>query len=394
MKNKIFKVFSSSIRIKVTGRNVNNFIKRMIKNKINIVKLMPKSYKEVDIIINYNDLDKIKEYKTIYDIEIKEYYGKLKILKFLQKNVFLFASLIVSLIIIYALSNMIFTIEIVHSNKNIIKLLENELDSYGIKKYSFVKSYKEIERIENKILDENKNDLEWIEIIREGTKYIVRAQERIIKDKDTNGVINDIVASKNGVITKIIAENGEKVKNINTYVKMGEVVISSNITLPDNTKIQKNAKGKVYAEVWYTVDIEYPYFYNEVVYTGKRKNVLVFNFINKRISIFDFNKYKNFEKDTKVIFENNFAPISLVKEYQYETNVINDIYTYDEAVDKAIDLAKRKLLEKYEGISEIKKIVIIKEEELTSKVSLELFITVEEDITKYVEATIPDAMEE
>ena len=55
----------------------------------------------------------------------------------------------------------------------------------------------------------------------------------------------------------------------------------------------------------------------------------MFNFINKRISLFDFDKYKSFDKNVKYVFESNFIPISLAYEYQYETNVISDIYTYD-----------------------------------------------------------------
>ena len=76
-------------------------------------------------------------------------------------------------------------------------------------------------------------------------------------------------------------------------------------------------------------------------------------------------------------------PISLVYEYQYETNVINNIYTYDEAIDKAIELAKKKLLDKYKNIISISNIVIIKEEDLGEKVYLSLFVTSIEDITLY-----------
>ena len=66
---------------------------------------------------------------------------------------------------------------------------------------------------------------------------------------------------------------------------------------------------------------------NTAVYTGNKKKVLVFNFINKRISLFDFKKYKTFDKNIKNIFYNNVTPISLNYEYQYETEVIDDIYT-------------------------------------------------------------------
>ena len=69
MKDKILKIFSSSIKIKVTGRNINNFLKRLINNNINIEKVIPISYKEIDLIINYQDLDKVLKLKTIYNIK-------------------------------------------------------------------------------------------------------------------------------------------------------------------------------------------------------------------------------------------------------------------------------------------------------------------------------------
>ena len=89
MKEKIFRIFSSNIKIRVSGRNINNFIKRIIKNNIKIVKLTPRSHKEIDLIIDYNDLEEIEKYKTIYDIKIVRYYGKLHIIKFLKKNRFI-----------------------------------------------------------------------------------------------------------------------------------------------------------------------------------------------------------------------------------------------------------------------------------------------------------------
>ena len=64
MKEKIFRIFSSNIKIRVSGRNINNFIKRIIKNNIKIVKLIPRSHKEIDLIIDYNDLEEIEKYKT------------------------------------------------------------------------------------------------------------------------------------------------------------------------------------------------------------------------------------------------------------------------------------------------------------------------------------------
>ena len=385
MKDKILKIFSSSIKIKVTGRNINNFLKRLINNNINIEKVIPISHKEIDLIINYQDLDKVLKLKTIYNIKIVRYYGKLRIIKRIKKDIFILSSLLISLLLIYTLSNVIFKVEVIHSNKNIIKLVTKELEDNGIKKYKFVKNYQEIEKIKNKILEENKDTLEWLEIIREGTKYTIRVEERIINNKPKDNKIYNIVASKNAVIKNIYAESGEKIRSINTYVKKGDIIISSDITLPNNEKISKTASGKVQGEVWYNINIEYPYQYHEIKYTGNKKKVLVLNLLNKRISFFDFHKYKTFNRNIKYIFNNNITPISLIYEDEYETNIINEVYDYNTAREKATTKAKEKILEKYPNIKDITNIKIIKEEDKKNKISLNLFVTCLEDITEYQE---------
>ena len=385
MKDKILKIFSSSIKIKVTGRNINNFLRRLINNNINIEKVIPISYKEIDLIIDYQDLEQVLKLKTIYNIKIVRYYGKLRVIKRIKKDIFILLSLLIGLLLIYTLSNVIFKVEVIHSNNNIIKLVTKELEDNGIKKYKFAKSYQDVEKIKKKILEDNKDTLEWLEIIREGTKYTVRVEERIINNKPKDNKIYNIVASKNAVIKNIYAESGEKVRSTNTYVKKGDIVISSDITLPNNEKISKTASGKVSGEVWYSINIEYPYQYHEEKYTGNKKKVLVLNLLNKRISFFDFHKYKTFNRNVKYIFNNSVTPISLTYEDEYETNIINEVYDFDTAKEKGIAKAKEKLLEKYPNIEEVSDVKIINEEDKETKISLNLFVTCLEDITEYQE---------
>ena len=390
MKKKLLYIFSSNVKISVRGRNVNLFIKRLIKNKINIIKVIPKSYKEVLLIVDYNDIDRINKIKTIYSIDIISYYGTLRIFKYIKKNIFIISFLIIGIIMIYILSNIIFSIDIIHSNSNIISLVDSELKSHGIKKYSFVKSYKEIEKIKKDILEGNRDNLEWLEIIRNGTKYIVRVEERII-NKDNNSSNNySIVAKKNAVIKSITAYSGEKVKDVNTYVKKGEEVISSYVTMPNNERVFSSANGKVIGEVWYNVSVDYPYYYNEVLYTGKKRRVISFNILNKSYSLFNFKKYKSFDINRKYIYKSSIIPVSLSIDYEYETKIINDIYTYDTAKEKAIMVAKDKLKEKYKDIIDIDKVIITYEEETSSMISLNLFITCNEDITEYKEVIEED----
>ena len=80
-------------------------------------------------------------------------------------------------------------------------------------------------------------------------------------------------------------------------------------------------------------------------------------------------------------------PIAIVKEKLYEVNIKEDIYTEEEATIKAIEISKQKLLGNNSKISEITETIVLNKENLGSKIKLNLFISVLEDITKIIEIT-------
>ena len=157
------------------------------------------------------------------------------------------------------------------------------------------------------------------------------------------------------------------------------------ITKPDGTEIYTKARATIYGEVWYKIDIEYPYAYKEEKLTGKSKETYVINFLNKKIPMFSYNKYKKFQMYTNTIIENNILPISLSKEKMHEVIVKEAIYTWEEAVSNAIEVSKKKLLDNNNKIINIKQIEILDKQTIGSKIKLNLFISVEEDITKVAE---------
>ncbi len=387
MRNRYIEKFDSIIKIKIEGKNINNYIKRLLKRKINIIRLIPISYKEVHLIIKYQEYQKIIKYKTTYKISIIDTYGTIKIKKNIKKNTILILAIILGLFLIITLSNLIFSIDIIHQDKEIRILLKQELEINGIKKYHFKKSYKELEKIEDKILEKNKDKLEWIEIIESGTKYIVRIEERKVNTEDEIYQYQSIISKKDAIITEIKATQGEKVKNVNDYVKKGDTVISGYITLPNNTTKTTMAKGKVYGEVWYQITVEYPFIYQEEKLTGRSKTIYVLNFINKRFSIFDFDKYKSFSTKDKILLSNPLININLVKEKQYELIVKDEVYPEDIAINKAKDYIKQKLKKDNPNIKKIKDITILSNEATDSTINLKLFVSAIENIGDLIEIT-------
>ena len=373
------------IKVKIEGRHVNNYIKWLIKEKINIIKMNIVSYNELILIIDNKDYSSLKKYSKTYKITIIEKYGKLKLFDIIKKNIIILSSIIIAIFFLYFLSNIIFSIDIIHNNEEVKNKIEKELSKEGIQKYKFKKDYQYLNQVKEKILKSNQDTLEWLEIIEDGTKYIVKLVERKKEIKTEEYTYQSITAKKDAIITNIKATSGEKVKSINQYAKKDEVIISGIIQKPDESYIYTKAQGKIYGEVWYKVTTEYPFLYQEEKVTGKNKNVLTLYFLNKKIPLFPYKKYKQFKTKQNIILENNLIPIKIVKENLYEVIVKEEIYTEESAIQKAIELSKNKLLQSNASIIEIKNTEILKKQNQNSKIKLELFISVIEDITKIIE---------
>lgn len=373
------------IKVSVEGKNVNNYIKWLINQKINIINLNIIKHNKLEIIIDHKDYKLLKKYSKTYKIIIIKKYGVLKLINLIKKNLFIIISIIISIMFLYFLSNIIFSIDIIHNDKKIIELVEKELKKYGIEKYKLKKEYTYVNEIKEYILKDNKDTIEWIEIVEEGTKYIVKIVERKKEEQEKEYEFQSISTTKDAIITSIKATSGEKVKEINEYVKKDDIIVSGIITKPDSSLVYTKAKATIYGEVWYKINIEYPYVYKEEKVTGKSKDVYVINFLNKKIPIFSYEKYKNFKVESNNIVENDILPIGISKEKQYEVIVKEEIYTWEEAISNAVDLSKKKLLENNNKIINIKKVEILDKQTIDSKIKLNLFISVEEDITKIVE---------
>lgn len=372
----------TKVIINVSGNNIRRFISKLINIKIEILNIEYLSSREANIEIYNNDLKKVKSLKSIYEIKIKEYKGYLRLKRLFRKNIIFAASLFLGFILIIFLSNVIFKVEVVHNDNKLRTILYEELSNYDIKKYKLKKDYDDIQIIKSEILKKYKDKIEWLEIIEDGTKYIVRVEERKIINNSEEVKPRNIIAKCDAVIKKILATNGQVVKEVNNYVKKGDIIISGNVYLNDLIKDTVRANGSVYGEVWYQVSIEYPFNYQEEKLTGNEKDIYVIKLFNHVIGL---NQYKNKITEDKLLYKNNYFPLSIIKQKQRETNIIDEVYTIDEVIDKALELGRSKINAKL-GESEF----IITEKKLklnikNSKIVLDMFYSTYENITDYEE---------
>ena len=376
----------SKIKLRISGKKIERFIKRLISNKIELLNIKYKR-NEADIIIYKKDYERLLELKSIYNVQELDIYGIIKVGHIINNYKYILSFILFGICLIILLSNVIFSVEVIHNDLSTRELVLKELENYNLKKYKFVKGYDEIQNIKKEILENYKDKIEWLEITRVGTKYIVRLESRIIPNIEKNYTNQNVVSKKGAVLKKIVAKNGTVIKDIDTYVNKGDVIISGNILLNEEVKDTIRAEGTIYGEVWYKVNIEYPFVYIENKETGNYKDVYVLKLLNKNIEL-TTKPFKEKRYEEKVILNNNLIPISFVKQSQKEIINIEEILNVEEATGKAIEKSKEKINESLNNDEYIIDYKLLNQTIENDRVILDIFYSVYENITEYEEIKV------
>ena len=368
-------------KLRIKGKDFKRFINTLIRFKIYFDYSNIKD-DECIIIVDKDSLDKINSLKTSYEIEIINTYGLVKYKRLLKKYSFFLMSIFITFLLLSFLSSLIFKVEVIHSNKEIREIVKKDLEEYNIRPYRFKKSFKKREEILDKILDKEKERLEWLEIKVSGTTYIVNVEERKKNKSEVLGDEQDVVAAKDAMILRIEAEHGEIQKKKYDYVKKGDVIISGFIKNKEDVVSKVRAEGRVFGEVWYKVSVDIPKIYKEKMYTNKEMNVLQIKLFNKDYNL--FSRYKDYESIEKYVLHNNIFPISfgIVKLKEKRESIKK--YNINNVSDKAISIGEDRLLKRLGHDDTVIAKKVLKRCEKKSKILVEVFFKVSEDITDYV----------
>ena len=257
------------ILIKVKN-NIKLFIKKCLKMQLNLYDI--KYYKDyITCKIETDDLNELVKKCYFSEIEVLKHYGKNGLKKHFVKYKFDYFILVFIIVSLYLISNVIVSVDIKHENKNLRNEIQKILEEKNIKPYTIALSVDKLNKISDSIVRENNDTLEWLSIYRSGMKYIVSFEERIIKNETKDDGFCNIVASKSGVIKKVITFNGENIVERDKVVNKGDILISGTIKKDEEIKKNVCASGEVLAEVWYKVNVSYPLKYKNVTKTKKKR---------------------------------------------------------------------------------------------------------------------------
>lgn len=368
--------------IKIEGRRPSSLLSLLIILKIPFIK-KAETKDSLIIEIEENQFQRIKKLVPTYEVTILKRTGISYLLNLYKtKKVFLF-SILFAFLVITVLTNITFSIRIVETDSAIKEMLLDDLKENGIIKYHFKVPYKKKEQIRQKILDKEKDSLEWLEIEEIGTMYQVKAIKRVNNPKEETLTPRSIVAKKKGRITRIEADYGEVTAKKNDVVEKGDTLISGLIKNKDEIKTKVAARGKVYAEVWYQVNLNLPTIYQEETKTGNQKNILEILFLDKNIFISELFKYQSSINKEKVIYQSNLIPFRISFTKKEEINIKQVTYQNKSSQKEIEQLAIKKLKQRLGNNIKILSINVLKKKTSADRIEVELFFKVEEDITSY-----------
>ena len=364
---------------------MNKKVKIEIKTKCNLVSFLIDKNILYDNLEYNNEVYKLDIYYDYYkylsrrfDVRIIRYYGVSFFYNFILINRYFIISLFFSFLLLYNLCNTIYEININCADEEVLNKLNSFLINNNFSLRKRVKSYDEIVLLKKRIL-ENIDGIEWIEFNKEGCSYTIDVSLKFVSNKKDSNDKSNIVALKDGVIKHIVVHSGEKIREENEYVKKGDIIISGNIYKDEELVNQVQSSGEVYAEVWYLVKINVPLIYNESILKNNFNHYYI-DIFGKKFSLIGQYNVENSIRNSSVVFDKAYFPFKIYKEnvLVYENN--NRYLSYDDAVSLGME---KSVFEIENSLSDGEYIIsknVLKKGVKSSKMYLEVFFKVYEDI--------------
>lgn len=295
---------------------------------------------------NFKEICRVAK-KTHCKVRIKAKRGLPFLLnKYKKRKVFVLFLLMI-IMTVFLSSNFVWNIEIIEENGIEIENIMEDINEAGLK-IGELKGNLNTKEIINKVrLD--RNDIAWMGIELKGTNAIVK----LVKAEEKPEIIDEdeycnIVSDKNGVITKINAQDGTANVKVGDTISVGDVLINGWMEGKYTGIRYVHAKGEIEARVWYTGHKTIEYNTTEKRNTGNVETnygIKINNFkINFPKGVSKFKFYDTIETENKIkLFSNFYLPISVIKTTNQEYEETQKTYSVEEAKNLGIQEIEKEL---------------------------------------------------
>lgn len=337
------------LNIEVEGYYIERFINSCMNREILLWGTKRKSSSIFTTNISAGSFREIKNIakKHQCNVKIKNKKGIPFFINAYKKRKGFIICLFVLIAIIIILSKFIWNIEVIGNKKIDSNEIIAEVKKEGLT-IGKLKDKVDTEKVVKKIRMK-RNDLAWIGIEIKGTNAIIKIVEadekpEIINEND----FTNIVANKDGVIQKAVAQNGTVMVKEGDEVKKGDVLIAGYMEGNYTDKYYVNSIGSVKAKITYSQSEKIDKKELKRVQTGRIEKKYSIKFNNFKINFYKgvskFEKYDTIYANNRLkIFSNFYLPIEIIKCTNYEVLEEETLHNYEEAKTIGEEKATEKL---------------------------------------------------
>lgn len=347
---RFFNFLRGYVFLGVRGFFLERFLNLCLKKDICLWDVKYGGENSLEMKMSINGFKKVRgaAYKTRSEVKIKKRAGLPFIIQKYKKRKAFAAGFLIAVILFSALSSFIWRIDVTGNEKVPESVIINRLAELGFK-VGTPRFNVDVYRLQNEILKKEKS-LSWLWVDIKGTHANVSVKEKVPAPEMADDTVpSNIVASKDGLVTRVVALNGEAAVREGDIVDKGDLLISGIVSLGEAGEKIGSARGEVTARTWYSKDGEFPLEKIEYIRTDKKISKNTVNFFGFDVSLYikDEIPYEFYDKESKTsafhIGRNFFLPMSHKKDVYYEKNKIETKLTTEGALVYYGDIIKKEL---------------------------------------------------
>ncbi|WP_174613846.1 sporulation protein YqfD [Virgibacillus ihumii] len=382
------------VTIKIDGLNPEKFFQACADQGVFVWNIRKESETVCTGNIRLKHLKKMKQIrrKTDFKVSFINKKGLPFILKKLTLRKEILTAFIMSMLLIFFLSNIIWEVRIMNVPTDLEEEISKQLEEYGIHQGAWTFSIDKSSVIQQKLIHDIP-ELLWVGVHKKGTTFVLEGVEKTIVEEEEKEGPRNLVAAKKGVIQKMYVSKGVPKAQVNDYVEPGDLLVSGKLRFDENKKDKKyelvEAEADIIAKTWYEVSVTIPLEANYELLTGERESKYHLKINGFELPVWGFGspEFDNTHKERNVnelYFLKWELPVKMVETILSEKEYNKVKRSKAEAIKVGIKQAKNELQLQLGNEARIVSENILHETTENGKVKLILYITVKEDIVKEV----------
>jgi similar to stage IV sporulation protein len=385
MKVSTFSTLRGYVKIEVRGNRLEGFMNAVAASRLMIWDAHLKTEGVAELTILLPDFFRLRPIlkQTGCRMHVQKRNGFPFFLDKLGRRKFFAVGMLAFIVGLYMLSSIVWQVKVEGtvslSNEEVLRVARG----IGIKQYQWkFRLQQEAELARH--LQRQLPDIAWVGVEIRGTQMIIRVVESTKPEQRPLVSPRNLIATKNAMITQVVAVKGKPLVSPNMYVRKGQVLISGYIGNEMNSQVVV-ANGSVHGIVWYTSRVEVPQTQYFKGYTGESFSRFYLVMGNRAIQLTGYGKkpYELLEThiDRKTLHWRQYGlPIGWLTETVMQVTHLNKPLTQEEAIRIGLEYSQADLLQRAGKDAKVVSQKILHQEAQNGKVYMDVYYEVEEQI--------------